>query len=194
MSSTMLQPPSPGGLSEGGSPRRGFSLLSNFKTRSMPRSESNASLSQAGSDGGLTPKSRMFPSFSNGQRKREIIKDLQEQVDLLNLQVHQQGVDLHKLTQQLAAERDHSGGLRERLNLQYFKANLLVDMLVLRLLDVEAGVQGSSAKAAIQSAPETAGSLAAGQAQKQQEPTKTAGTAVAAAGVMHETSFDSDDD
>jgi hypothetical protein len=132
----------------------------------------------------------MFPSFSNGQRKREIIKDLQEEVDLLNLQVHQQGVELHKLTQQIATERDHSTGLRERLNLQYFKANLLVDMLVLRLLDVEAGVHGASQKANSQQAALKASVPNFGHSQKQEDPKKDAAVA---GGMMHETSFDSDD-
>lgn len=37
--------------------------------------------------GGGTPKSRMFPNFSNGQRKREVIKKLEEDLSLLHLQV-----------------------------------------------------------------------------------------------------------
>lgn len=107
--------------------------------RALPRADSPASTFDVSELG--TPKRGMFPSFTNGQLKREVIKKLEEDTSLLNMQVHQQEQLIGKLQQQLQQEEAARSDAQERLNMQYFKASLVADMLVMKLLDIELGIQ-----------------------------------------------------
>jgi hypothetical protein len=52
-------------------------------------------------------------------------------------QVRQQEGTITKLQQQLQHEQAARIDAQERLNMQHFKANLLADMMVLKLLDIQ---------------------------------------------------------
>lgn len=110
------------------SPKKG-GFLDSLK-RALPsssgRPESPAS-SFGGSEAG-TPKSRMFPSFSNGQRKREVIKKLEEDMSLLSLQVRQQEGQIAKLQQQVQHEAAGRTDAQERLNMQVCGSSCKVDI------------------------------------------------------------------
>eukprot|EP00775_Hariotina_reticulata_P002660 gene2660-2959_t len=98
--------------SDAGSPsKKGFSLLSPF--RKMQRAESPTS-SVAGSESG-TPRSHLIPSFTSSQRKREVIKKLEEDISLLNLQVHQQEVKHHFALAAVAPEGSGGGKPAKRV-------------------------------------------------------------------------------
>uniref|UniRef100_A0A383V8G3 Uncharacterized protein n=1 Tax=Tetradesmus obliquus TaxID=3088 RepID=A0A383V8G3_TETOB len=159
-----------------------------------------------GSEAGAgTPKSRMFPSFSNGQRKRDIIKKLKEEMSLMQLQVRQQESTIAKLQQQLQQEQAARIDAQERLNMQHFKANLLADMMVLKLLDIEQ--QGQDTQPAALKVKQQAQGLRYDQQQQQQQQYsagqqqqqaaqggRPAGQqqqgGLAAAGVLEESSFE----
>jgi hypothetical protein len=58
-------------------------------------------------------------------------------------QVRQQEGTIAKLQQQLQQEQAARMDAQERLNMQHFKANLLADMMVLKLLDIQQPGQGT---------------------------------------------------
>ena len=125
----------------------------------VARAESPASTVDGSETG--TPNRVKFPSFTSGQRKREVIKKLEEDASVLNTQVHQQNVQLGQLQQQLQQEEAARIEAQERLNMQYFKANLVADMLVMRLLDLEQGKQlGRTPQQQRQQQPAAGGVLA----------------------------------
>lgn len=142
---------SPGpGYSPSGTPTKKQMGFFDSLRKALPRADSPASTFD-GSEAG-TPQRGMFPSFTNGQRKREVIKKLEEDASLLNLQVHQQEQQIAKLQQQLQQEEAAKVDAQERLNMQYFKANLVADMLVMRLLGLEQGMLPARAQQAQQQA------------------------------------------
>lgn len=132
--------------SPGSSPGPGYSPLATPTTnngaksffgslkKAVMRAESPASTID-GSEGGTPGGTRIkFPSFTSGQRKRETIKKLEDDTSMLHMQVGE-------LQQHLQQEEAARVDAQERLNMQYFKANLVADMLVMRLLDLEQGMQ-----------------------------------------------------
>jgi hypothetical protein len=134
------------GWSPASSPRKALnSLLSPFK-RTLDRTESQGSIA---SETATTPKSggSIFGGLVSAQRKREIIKRQQEENDLLKYENQHKGQEVQRLQQQCDAEHAEAVALKQRLNMQFFKANLLVDMLVLRLIDTK-GVAAAPAPAA----------------------------------------------
>jgi hypothetical protein len=133
------------GWSPASSPRKALnSLLSPFK-RTLDRTESQGSIA---SETATTPKSgggSIFGGLVSAQRKREIIKRQQEENDLLKYECQHKGQEVQRLQQQCDAEKAEAGALKQRLNMQFFKANLLVDMLVLRLIDTSSGKAAGAA-------------------------------------------------
>lgn len=54
---------------------------------------------------------------------------------MLKLEAHQQGAEVKRLHQHLGAEKSARENMQQRLNMQYLKSSLLVDMLVVRILE-----------------------------------------------------------
>eukprot|EP00879_Flechtneria_rotunda_P009430 GHRR01009872.1.p1 GENE.GHRR01009872.1~~GHRR01009872.1.p1 ORF type:complete len:185 (+),score=55.66 GHRR01009872.1:267-821(+) len=133
-------PPSPGpAYSDSGTPSKGYGFFNKLKG-ALPRADSPVS-SIGGVSEPVAAKSRLFPSFTSGQRKRDNIRKLEEDISLLHLQLHQQESHLGKLHQQVQQEQAAKLDVHERLNMQYFKSSLLADMLVLKLLEIEQGIR-----------------------------------------------------